>query len=235
MRGALVVLGIAALLSGCAGGRPSSSSGDLPPALGPQEGIEWKGTLRGPLGGLGPQVDFHVFLRGDGEVWAEVRYDPDDGPPIHEILLWNEGSATLFDRRLRATDLSDVPGRIDAFGEAFSVVDAAWLLSGRRVGGATEAWSRRDGEWRGRSSSRGWRRDAGDPVAWTELVWREGKEVRTLRARVIEHATDARLPRVLRIDGPGFEAPVVFDASTVRLHAALGDTIFDPLWSPPAD
>lgn len=235
MRRALALLGLAAVLAGCAIGRPDSISGTSPPVLGPLEGIEWKGTLRGPLGGLGPQVDFHVFLRGDGEVWAEIRYDPDDGPPLHEVLLWNDASATLFDRRLRSTDLSDEPGRIDAFGEAFSVVDAAWLLTGCLVEGATDAWSLRDGEWRGRSAARGWRRDAGDPVSWTELVWREGEAIRTLRARVVEHATDARLPRVLRIDGPGFEAPVVFDAATVRFHAALGDTIFDPLWSPAAE
>lgn len=229
---AVVLLG----LVGCAS--VPRGTAQRPPGLadGTLGTLEWRGDARGPLGALGPRAAIHAFLRADGTARIELRYRPADRPPVHEVLIWTDETAILFDRiGGRYTDLGELPGRVEALGAAFQVFDATWLLTGRRVAVPAEvAWTRRDDEWRGRTADRGWRRGAFEPVTWTELVWRDGETIRTLRASVEAYSGEESWPRVLRLEGAGLKAPIVLEARSVRFHAAQGDSILDPLWDPVA-
>ena len=232
----LVLIVAALLLAGCAR-TPAHGPDEAPPWLASDVlgAVEWAGQARGPLGVLGPRASLHVFTRADGALRAEIRYTPEGGPPVHEVLIWTSETALLFDRRTgRFSDLGARPGRVDALEASFAVFDAIWLLTGHQVSGGPDTWQRRDDVWRGRAPERGWSRPAARPVPSTRLVWRDGASVRTLRARVEAHDDGTGLPRTLRIEGDGLEGPIILEWSRVRPVAALGDSILDPLWEPAA-
>lgn len=230
-----VALALILATAGCATTRGGGRS--VPPPLSEARsgGVELVGTARGPLPGMGPEARVHAFLRNDAAARVEVRYRPEEGAPVHEVLVWTHDTALLFDRRTgRFTDMGERPGRFEAEGGSFEVADLVWVLTGRVVGGTDHGWERSDGEFRRRGERRGWRRPVTRPLEWSELVWRAGGEVRTIRTEVEAHegsGSDA-LPRRLRIDFPGLEAPVVVDWSRIRTVPAMGDSILDPLWEP---
>ena len=232
---ALVVL-LGALVSGC-GTTPRSTGTSGPPPLAqtPLGGVELRGVARGPLSGFGPEVDLHAFLRADAALRLELRYRPEDGPPVHEILVWTDEVALLFDRRRgRFTDLGDVPGHVEALGTAFRAEEALWLATTRRPLVPDTDWIRRGDEYRGRLQDHGLRQPVTIPTPWAELVWRQDDAIRTLRTTVeaLEGRGATALPRRLRLESEALEGPVVVEWSEVTSFEALGDSILDPLWEP---
>jgi hypothetical protein len=240
-----VTLVLAVLSAGCAriSAPPTGDHApDEPPSLPPASAVELVGHIRGPVSGLGDRAALHVVVRGDGAVWASIRRDPGpQGPAVHEVLVWAEDLALLFDRRtLRATELGQVPGEIEAWGGRFVGADALWLLGGVQPPGAGTAtgWEKRSDQWRGRRGAEvGLRRPARDAWDWSEAVWRDSLgSVHALRAHaeVYTRLPEGRAwPSRLGLEGTDLDARVVVDWSQLRWHPALGDSILDPLWEPP--
>lgn len=242
----LACAGLAAVVLALAGGcattsprAPQDASG--PPVLPAQSAVELRGRARGPISGLGDQVDLRVVVRGDGAVWAEIRQQPDEGAPVHEVLIWATDLALLFDRRtLRSTDLGAEPGTLEAWGGQFVASDALWVLAGWASAEPPDdliEWQWQSGEWRGRREQVGMRRSGEGPLRWSETVWRAPDgQVHRLRVDVESHTllpNGMAWPTRLSAEGTDLRARVVVQWDEVRWHPALGDSILDPLWEPP--
>jgi hypothetical protein len=190
---------------------------------------------------MGPEVGIEAWVRADGWLRAELRYELPDGRPAHDALIWTPDLAILVDmRRGGLTVLGDRAGDLEADGARFRVEHILWLGLGRALAGARDAaWSWAGYEWRGSLEDVGLRagaRTAEDRPGWTELTWRgeEGKP-RTLRAETGDHQTTAwgELPARLDVDGDLLEARVSIRWELQSIESP-GDTLFDPLWRPAA-
>lgn len=237
--------GLLGILLGCSGSGPPvrTASRPLPASLqvegGASQALHLRGEARGPLPGLGPEVEIEAWLRADGWLRAELHYLLPDGRPAHDGLIWTPDLALLVDlRRGGLTVLGERPGELEAEGARFRVEHLVWLGLGKAVAGAQDAsWSWTGGEWRGRLDGMGLRagaRNDRDRPAWTEVAWRGAEgETRALRAEMeVEEPTAwGPVPRELHLDGDLLEARV-FVKWDVQMVASPGDTLFDPLWRP---
>lgn len=229
-----------ALTPGCATLSPRTPPASAPAGLAAESAIDLRGTARGPIAGVGDQIDLRVVIRGDGTLWAEMRQESGEGTPVHEVLIWGSDLALLFDRRsLKSTDLGAEPGTLEAWGGRFVSPDALWVLGGLRSSALDDrtVWQWRAGEWRGRRADVGLRRSGEDPLRWSETVWRDPDgQVHRLRVDVGAHTllpNGMSWPTRLSAEGTDLRARVVVQWDEVRWHAALGDSILDPLWEPP--
>lgn len=225
---------VTALLAGVACAPPAPPALDGQPH--PQAGVRLRGEVRGPLPGLGPGVELDLWMRADRVLRADLRTEGEEGPR-HEVLLWTPEVAWLYDRRrLRAAELGPEPGQIEALGGLFRVEELWWVLLGR--GDARwlpeASWEAVDGEKRGSAPQKGYRRPVGPRSAWGEVVWRDPeRNVHHLRAERFDWEETALgpLPTRLEWEGSDLEGRATL-RWRVENHAALGDSVFDPLWEP---
>lgn len=212
----------------------------LPAALlsAAQGGLRLTGQVSGPLPGLGPELDLDAWVRGDGWLRAELRYELPDGRPAHDVLVWTPEAALLVDRRRGdLTILGEGPGDLEAEGTQFRVAHVVWLGLGRAVPEAAAlSWERRDAQWRGRLGRVGMRLETEHDDRWrfSELAWRrEGETAVSLRAEPSGFVPTpwGPVPSRLSLDGAALKARVQVEWS-VQVYESMGDTLFDPLWRP---
>lgn len=202
-------------------------------------GLRLTGKVSGPLPGLGPELGLDAWVRGDGWVRAELRYEMPDGRPGHDVLVWTPEVALLSDlRRGDLTVLGETPGDLEAEGTRFRAAHVIWLGLGRAAPEADgSTWERHGSQWRGRLGRIGLRLDAvGDDGRWrySELAWRRDDDsVVSLRAEPGDFVATpwGPVPQRLSLDGTALEARVQVDWS-VQVYESIGDTLFDPLWRP---
>lgn len=236
---------LGAMLPACAAhtapvaGEPSERDFTLA-AVDTATGLRLEGELRGPLLGFGQGLALTAWVRADGWIRAELRYEL-EGRRAEEVVVWTPDAAFIVDRRTgRLTLLGDQPGTIEAAGAAFRVEHALWLAFGRQApsSAAAGSWERRRGEWRGRLgnvAARGRPRRSGTAMGWTELAWRAAGAgpVRAVTAELRRPAATpwGDVPGELVLDGAGLAAKATL-RWRVQSVPAPGDSLFDPLWRP---
>jgi hypothetical protein len=196
------------------------------------------GEARGPLPGLGPQLEIDAWVRADGWLRAELRYEMPDGRPGHDVLVWTPEATLLADRRRGDLSvLGDAPGDLQAEGTRFRAAHVVWLGLGRAVPEIAQGlWQRQGVEWRGRWGEIGLRLETdGEDGRWSfsELVWKRDDEVVGLRAEPggFQASPFGPVPTELSLDGTALRARVQVRWKLEVLEE-IGDTLFDPLWRP---
>ncbi len=241
LRGAPRWLAVA-LLAACA--RPAldlrPSGVDGPPRLACADtlrAVRVTGEARGPLPGLGQTLSIEAWLRSDGWLRADLRYQL-QGRPRDDVLIWTPDVAMVLDRRTGSlTMLGQQPGVLETADTGFRLPQIVWLALGRLLPGASASqWELRGEEWRGRMDDKALRGRPGGagPPAWTELAWRDhGGHVRRMAARLSDLRATAcgQLPGELSVEGTELSARAVVRWQ-IEAVPAPGDSLFDPLWRP---
>ncbi len=239
---ALVLL----LMSACASGPQQQPSVKLPSPLtvsadAPGSALYLRGDAKGPLPGMGPSVEIEFWIRADGWLRGEFRYELPDGRAAHDVLVWTPDVALLFDRVRGGLDpLGESPGVLEAQGAEFRVEHLVWLGLGRWLAAADASWHWTQSQWRGEWAGLAMRTldaDRNERPGATELVWRDedGKFLR-LTARVVSEVSTpwGPIPTELSVDGDPLEARTVvrWDVQAIE---NMDDTSFDPLAEPPRE
>lgn len=233
-----VLLWLCLLLPACAtfSGRtgdpfPESLVFELPP----DAALHLRGSVDGPLGGLGPSLHFDAWIF-DGSLRADLRYE-EDGRPRHEVLLWTQQSVLLFDRdRGGLTELADGP-TLPAWGASFPLEALFWLCLGRWPDTSETPLFAREGRdleasWSGLLLG-GRLVDRSNHLNRTSLSWSEDGQQRRLSAllEAQESLAAGRIPRRVRLDGDSLEMELLLSIES-EIVENKGDGVLDPLREP---
>ncbi|HEX9640279.1 MAG TPA: hypothetical protein VGB13_03085 [Candidatus Krumholzibacteria bacterium] len=193
------------------------------------------GSVEGPLGGLGPSLEFDAWLVG-AQLRADLHY-VEEGRPRHEVLLWTPVSVLLFDRdRGGLTELGE-EGRLTAWGARFSLAALHWLCLGRWPAEVPPPEFHRDGrDWEasdGELSLFGRGVDRSGHLRRTSIRWDDDGETRELTAELEVQipVLGGRMPRRVRLDGDPLDLEVQL-MLTVQVIENVDASVFDPLADP---